>query len=127
MKRARVRSVGVVALALVSLVGVGSTAQAEVDPEVSSCELAFCLYEHDKFKGAEEEFMFEAWGLCYNVLKVNNKASSMRNNSAARVQFYNSANCSGAYGYAAKPSSSDGDLTNNGFDNKTSSIKYVRP
>ncbi|MGV9382057.1 peptidase inhibitor family I36 protein [Nonomuraea sp. NPDC003707] len=127
MKRARVRSAGVVALALVSLVGAGSTAQAEVDPAVSSCELAFCLYEHDKFKGAEEEFMFEGWGLCYNALKVNNKASSMRNNSAARVQFYNSANCSGAYGYAAKPSSSDGDLTNNGFDNKTSSIRYVRP
>jgi hypothetical protein len=119
-----VRSAGVAALTLLSLMGAGSTAQAEA---ASSCALAFCLYEHDKFEGAEEEFMFEGWNLCYSVARVNNKASSMRNNSAARVQFYNTSNCSGAYGYAASPSSSDGDLTNNGFDNKTSSIKYVRP
>ncbi|SEG16172.1 Peptidase inhibitor family I36 [Nonomuraea solani] len=116
-----------VALVLAGLVGTGSTAQADVEEALSTCELDLCLYEHDKFKGAEEEFMFEGWGLCYNSLRMNNKASSMRNNTAARVQFYNSANCAGAYGYAAKPSSSDGDLTNNGFDNKTSSIRYVRP
>ncbi|MEV0147986.1 MULTISPECIES: peptidase inhibitor family I36 protein [unclassified Nonomuraea] len=127
MKRAMVRRAGAVALVLAGLMGVGSTAQAQAGRAASSCELSFCLYEHDNFKGAEEEFMFEGWGVCYNVLRVNNKASSMRNQSTARVQFYNSANCSGAYGYAAKPDSLDGDLTNNGFDNKTSSIRYVRP
>ncbi|HUR02230.1 MAG TPA: peptidase inhibitor family I36 protein [Nonomuraea sp.] len=127
MKRATLRSAGVVALVLASLVGVGSTAQAQSSRASGPCELEFCLYEHDKFKGAEENFMFEGWNLCYSSSTVNNKASSMWNNTAARVQFYDSANCSGAYGYAAKPSSSDGDLTNNGFDNKTSSIKYVHP
>ncbi|MBT2232630.1 peptidase inhibitor family I36 protein [Nonomuraea sp. NEAU-A123] len=125
MKRATVRSAGVVALVLASLVGVGSTAQAETSQALSTCVLGLCLYENDYWAGAEEEFMFEGY-VCYNSLTVNNKASSMRNNSGARVQFYDSANCSGAYGYAASPHSEDADLTNNGFDNKTSSIKYIK-
>ncbi|MET7336750.1 peptidase inhibitor family I36 protein [Nonomuraea sp. NPDC005650] len=126
MERVTVRRAGVVALALATLVGTGSTAQADTTPAVSSCELGFCLYEHDKFKGKEEEFQFEAYNVCYKALRVNNMASSMRNPSGARVQLYDSANCSGAYGYAASPHSSDGDLTNNGFDNKASSLKYIK-
>lgn len=124
MKFAKVRNIGVVALALACVMGTGSTAQAEVD--LAPCTLAFCLYEHDKFKGAEVEFMFEAYTCYGSVGSLNNKASSMINNSGARVQFYDATNCAGAYGYAAAPRSSDGDLTNNGFDNKTSSIKYVK-
>ncbi|NUW35768.1 peptidase inhibitor family I36 protein [Nonomuraea sp. SMC257] len=127
MKRQTMRRAGVVALALTSLIGVGSTAQADAGRLASSCASDFCLYEHDDYSGAEEEFVFGDYNVCVRSLSLNNKASSMRNPSGARVQFYDSANCSGAYGYAARPRSSDSDLTNNGFDNKTSSVKPVRP
>jgi len=121
-----VRRAGVVALVLASVVGVGATAQAETSKALSTCAIAFCLYTDDNWEGTEEEYMFEGY-LCYTSASyMNNKASSMRNISGARVQFYDSANCSGAYGYAASPHSVDSDLTNNGFDNKTSSIKYVK-
>lgn len=91
----------------------------------------FCLYENDDFKG-------DNWGInlldepeageCRNIPAVlNNKASSMENSSTAKVLFYNAKNCTGTPGYTAKPESSDKDLTNNEFDNKTSSVKFVRP
>ncbi|PRX66828.1 peptidase inhibitor family I36 [Nonomuraea fuscirosea] len=126
MKRTSVRRAGVVALALSSLMTVGATAQADARL-ASSCGLSFCLYEHDDYAGAEQEFLFTSNNTCANVTTLNNKASSMRNPSAGRIQFYNNANCSGSYGYAAAPGSSDSDLTNNGFDNKTSSVKRVSP
>ncbi|MBN6057661.1 peptidase inhibitor family I36 protein, partial [Nonomuraea sp. RK-328] len=126
MKRQTMRRAGVVALALTSLLGVGSTAQADAGRLASSCLSDFCLYEHDDYSGAEEEIIFGGYG-CVRSLDLNNKASSMRNPSGARVQFYDSANCAGASGYAARPRSSDSDLTNNGFDNKASSVKSVRP
>lgn len=127
MKRRSVRRAGVVALALTSLMTVGATAQADAQRLASSCGLSFCLYEHDDYAGAEQEFLFTSNNTCANVTTLNNKASSMRNPSAGRIQFYNSANCSGSYGYAAAPRSSDSDLTNNDFDNKTSSVKRVSP
>lgn len=127
MKTTRVRRVGVVALALTSLMGVGATtAQADAQRFASSCLSSVCLYEHDNYAGAEQEFLFTSNG-CANVTTLNNKASSMRNPSAGRIQFYDSANCSGSYGYAAAPRSSDSDLTNNGFDNRTSSLRRVNP
>lgn len=126
MKRTTVRRAGVVALALTSLMGVGATAQADAQRLAASCSAGttICLYEHDDYAGVQEPFLFTSPG-CANVGTLNNKASSMRNFSASRMQFYNSANCSGSYGYAAAPRSSDSDLTNNGFDNLTSSIKRV--
>ncbi|MEU4227783.1 peptidase inhibitor family I36 protein [Nonomuraea sp. NPDC026600] len=126
MKRPTVRRAGVVALALTSLMGVGATAQADAQRVASSCGASFCLYEHDDYAGTEENFLFTSNG-CANVGTLNNKASSMRNPSAGRMQLYNSANCSGSYGYAAAPRSSDSDLTNNGFDNLASSVKRVSP
>ncbi|MEV0159914.1 peptidase inhibitor family I36 [Nonomuraea fuscirosea] len=127
MRSAMVRGAGAVALALACVTAAGPAAQAEASQAAAACVLDFCLYEHDAFTGAKEEYMFQAYG-CYKVGSgMNNKASSMRNKTVARVQFYDSANCSGAYGYAAAPSSQDLDLTNNGFDNKTSSLKFVRP
>ncbi|MEV4567150.1 peptidase inhibitor family I36 protein [Nonomuraea sp. NPDC049419] len=128
MKKTTVRRVGAVALALSSLMGVGTTAaQADARRLASSCLSSFCLYEHDDYAGAEQEFLFTSNNTCANVTSLNNQASSMRNPSAGRIQFYDSANCSGSYGYAAAPRSSDSDLTNNGFDNKTSSVKRVSP
>jgi hypothetical protein len=127
MKRVMVSRTGAVALILASMMGAGSTARAETSQELSTCALAFCLYENDDFKGEEEEFTFEAYNVCYKALSLGNKASSMRNPSGARVQLYDTTNCTGAYGYAASPHSSDGDLTNNGYDNKASSLKYIKP
>ncbi|MBT2233598.1 peptidase inhibitor family I36 protein [Nonomuraea sp. NEAU-A123] len=126
MKRTTVRRAGVVALALTSLMGVGATAEADAQRLASSCGASVCLYEHDDYAGAQEDFLFTSNG-CANVGALNNKASSMRNPSAGRMQFYNSANCSGSYGYAAAPRSADSDLTNNGFDNLTSSVRRVNP
>ncbi|MFF8727843.1 peptidase inhibitor family I36 protein [Streptomyces sp. NPDC015171] len=91
----------------------------------------FCVWEHDDFGGKH-------WGInvlqephvgeCRNIsADLNNKASSMSNPSTARVLFYDAKNCSGSSGYAAHSDSSDKDLTNNHFDNKTSSVKFVRP
>ncbi|SEH01342.1 Peptidase inhibitor family I36 [Nonomuraea solani] len=126
MKRSMVRRAGVVALALTSLMAVGATAQADAQ-RLSSCLGSFCLYEHDDFAGAEQEFLFTSNG-CANVgSTLNNKASSMRNPSAGRMQLYTSANCAGSYGYAAAPRSVDGDLTNNGFDNQATSVRRVTP
>lgn len=128
MKRTTMRRAGVVALALTSLMAVGPTAaQADAQRLASSCLGSFCLYEHDDYKGIKQEFLFTSNNTCANVTTLNNKASSMKNPSAGRILFYNSANCSGSYGYAAAPRSVDSDLTNNGFDNLTSSVKRVSP
>ena len=129
MKRTSVRRAGVVALALTSLMTVGATAQADAQ-RLASCGAgaSFCLYEHDDYAGARQDFLFTSpSGGCANAGPLNNKASSMRNPSSRRIQFYNSANCAGSYGYAAAPRSSDSDLTNNGFDNLASSVKRVNP
>ena len=130
MKRTTVRRASVVALALTSLMGVGATAQADAQRLVS-CGITgidFCLFEHDDYAGARQDFLFTGpSGGCANAGPLNNKASSMKNPSGRRIQFYNSAHCAGSYGYAAAPRSSDSDLTNNGFDNLTSSVKSVNP
>ena len=127
MKRAlalTASSLSVLSLSAIGLVGSAPNATAAE----SECFL-FCLYEHDDAKG-------DSWGLgdipqfgdCKNVsAALNNKGSSMENPSAAKVLFYDAKNCTGTSGYSAKPESSDKDLTNNGFDNKTTSIKIVRP
>ncbi|MFC4010017.1 peptidase inhibitor family I36 protein [Nonomuraea purpurea] len=127
MRRQTIRRAGVVTLAMTGLLGIGLPVQADANRLASTCDATFfCLYEHDDYAGAKETFLFTSNG-CVNVGALNNKASSMRNTTAGRIQFYNSANCAGSYGYAAAPRSSDSDLTNNGFDNLTSSVKRVNP
>ncbi|GAA3654441.1 hypothetical protein GCM10022224_016730 [Nonomuraea antimicrobica] len=126
MRRQTIRRAGVVALAMTGLLGIGLPVQANAEQLASSCLSSFCLYEHDNYTGTEQEFLFTSNG-CVNAGTLNNKASSMRNPSAGRIQFYNSANCAGSYGYVAAPRSVDSDLTNNGFDNLTSSVKRVNP
>lgn len=116
------------ALSFSAIALIGSAPNANADETVC---FFFCLHEDDSYKG-------DSWGIgvldqpkvgeCRNIPSaLNNKASSMENPSAAKVLFYDAKNCTGTSGYSAKPESSDKDLTNNGFDNKTSSVKFVRP
>ncbi|MFJ8107573.1 peptidase inhibitor family I36 protein [Streptomyces sp. NPDC096132] len=102
---------------------IGSSAGAEAAERACG---GFCLYVNDDFEG---DFWGSgpepAWG-CHNVpAAYNNKASSMKNPFHAKVLFHDSKNCTGTAGYTAQPESQDKDLTNNGFDDKTSLIKYV--
>ncbi|MGP3938038.1 peptidase inhibitor family I36 protein [Nonomuraea sp. KM88] len=115
MKRTIALTIGALTLSAISVVGFGQAAQA------APCGYNFCLFEHDNFRGLSWQTITE--GNCENVAaNMNNKASSMANLSNDRVWFYNKRNCVGPDGYQARQRSEDKDLTNNGFDNKTSSI-----
>ncbi|MEV6157261.1 peptidase inhibitor family I36 protein [Nonomuraea sp. NPDC052129] len=123
--RNKIMRVVVAATALTTLLGVGSTAEAGTN-DLGPCNYDLCLYEHDDFEGGMTLGVdFGIGPKCHNMHEFDNKASSMKNTSKKRVLFYDRANCAGASGYAAKPRSEDKDLTNNGFDNKTSSIKGI--
>ncbi|MGW0712497.1 peptidase inhibitor family I36 protein [Streptomyces sp. NPDC002643] len=54
---------------------------------------------------------------------LDNDASSMVNESSYSIYLYDKRNCSGAHGYRARPKSEESDFTDNGWDNKTSSVK----
>jgi len=119
------------ALSVLSLSAIGLIGSAPNATAADGECFIFCAYENDNFKGASwgpGGLDLPTFGDCMNVSSaLNNKTSSMENPSAAKVLFYDAKNCTGTSGYTAKPDSSDKDLTNNGFDNKTSSVKFVRP
>ncbi|MGP3977316.1 peptidase inhibitor family I36 protein [Streptomyces sp. 8N114] len=128
MKRSVALAVSALSLATSGLMGFSATAQADARGPISQCvpDMKFCLFEHDNYKGNS----WDAWTGrgCENIRSegsyaLNNKASSMSNGSEDRVRMYNDTWCAGAAGYSARPDSDDKDLTNNGFDNKASSIK----
>ncbi|MGP3977315.1 peptidase inhibitor family I36 protein [Streptomyces sp. 8N114] len=125
-KRTIVLAASALSLGASSLIGFSSTAQAEPQKIQSECvvDTRFCLFEHDDYDGDSWETSTENG--CQNLRSphpnLDNKASSMANGSNDRVWLYDKAGCSGASGYSAKPKSDDEDLTNNGFDNKASSI-----
>lgn len=89
----------------------------------------FTLYRHDDFKGGhcsvtktDKDLRNNDWIGAKN--SCNNGASSMRNNTGHTVVLYDKKGCHGRT-YYAKPHSADSDLTNNGFDNKASCIKFL--
>ncbi|MFB9474516.1 peptidase inhibitor family I36 protein [Nonomuraea salmonea] len=118
MKRQIMRTTGVAALVLTGVLGVSPSAQADI----YACKYSLCVYEHDNFKG--DMWVFTISGNeCQTTGRLSDRVSSMRNPSGARVRFYNASGCAGSYGYTAQRWSEDADLSNNGFDNKASSIK----
>nr|BFE33002.1 hypothetical protein GCM10010200_052530 [Actinomadura rugatobispora] len=104
-----------------------SNASAQADTaDVSAQDGDFVLYQHDdqNFWGGTY-FVFWPDGHCASLSgkPMNNSASSMTNTTDRTVRLYDSSNCSGAVGYTAKPNSEDDDFSNNGFDNKASSMR----
>ncbi|TDD11979.1 hypothetical protein E1294_44315 [Nonomuraea diastatica] len=122
VKRKTTLTVGAVLLSAAALFGSSATAQAS--SAATPCG-TFCLFQHDEhnFWGGKY-VLFWPDGTCKNVDgPMNNSASSMINDTGRSVRLYNSANCAGAVGYTAKPNSEDEDFSNNGFDNKASSLR----
>lgn len=118
MKRQIMRTAGVAALVLTGVLGISPSAHADV----SACKYSLCVYEHDNFKG--DMWVFTLYDRsCQTTGRLSDRVSSMRNPSPRRVRFYNASGCAGSYGYTAQSHSEDADLSNNGFDNKASSVK----
>ncbi|MFI6393243.1 peptidase inhibitor family I36 protein [Nonomuraea sp. NPDC050547] len=135
---------GALSLSFLGLAGYGPAAQATAAPvaapgdEVSyevvggvavrSAACAnnrLCLFEHDDFRGRTYiQIRMPAPGRCGTLPnRYNNWASSHKNTYNRKIRFYDRRSCAGASGYAARAESQDKDLTNNGFDNKTTSLK----
>ncbi|MGP3976526.1 peptidase inhibitor family I36 protein [Streptomyces sp. 8N114] len=118
-------AVGTLTLAASGVIGFSATAQADSSWH---CTLRnqFCLYEHDDYNegagGTVREWSTTPDGRCRNTGN-GNWASSMINRSNRSVYLYDRTGCAGSHGYRAKPDSVDADFTNNGWDNKTSSMK----
>ncbi|MFI6291203.1 peptidase inhibitor family I36 protein [Nonomuraea sp. NPDC050790] len=145
MKRKTTFIVGTLSLSVMGFAGFGSAAQAasgfadraagEIVIEVvgstsaavdrAACTDRFCLFEHDEFTGSPYiKIALPSPGRCAGNLPsaYNNWASSMKNEYDRSVWLYDRANCSGTPGYTARANSQDKDLTNNGFDNKATSL-----
>ncbi|MFI7632932.1 peptidase inhibitor family I36 protein [Nonomuraea sp. NPDC049400] len=122
MKRKTTLAVAALLLSATSLIGSNATAHAS--SAASDCP-AFCIYEHDDFNfWGGRLVVFWPEGPCRNVHSSrNNMASSMINNTSRSVRLYDRKNCAGPVGYTAKRNSEDKDFTNNGFDNKLSSMR----
>ncbi|MGI5349084.1 peptidase inhibitor family I36 protein [Streptomyces sp. CA-250714] len=125
MKRTLAIGVGTLSLAVSSVIGFSSTAQASPGQHCTLRDY-FCLYEHDDFNegasGTVREWSRVPDGRCKRTGSPN-WASSMINRSNRSVYMYDRDNCAGSHGYRARPDSHDADFTNNGWDNKTNSIK----
>ncbi|GAA3690603.1 hypothetical protein GCM10022224_065060 [Nonomuraea antimicrobica] len=143
MKRKVALIIGTLSLSTIGFAGLSPAAQAVEKPPIQGVEEIavevieagdvtalnacsnnrLCLYEHDNFTGSPYVQIQLAQGYCGNLpAAYNNWASSQKNTYNRSVWFYDRASCAGAHGYSAAAESQDKDLTNNGFDNKTSSL-----
>ncbi|MFI7639342.1 peptidase inhibitor family I36 protein [Nonomuraea sp. NPDC049400] len=92
----------------------------------------FCLYEHDDFKGGkwcttpnyDRDLSNNYWAGTRRP--VNDGASSMVNNTNCPVVLWSGKSWTGD-DYRAQRRSSDKDFTNNGFDNRISSLYFDCP
>ncbi|MBQ1082067.1 peptidase inhibitor family I36 protein [Nocardiopsis sp. B62] len=118
----------VAALAVAGVLGTAPTASAASVPLVEAQATYIYLYEHDNFKGGSWRTSGSDSNLAGNCWSgsgcrsVNDNASSMKNQKSSNASFYEHANYKGPSYYAQK-NSSDKDLTDNGFDNKISSVR----
>ncbi|MFG3253756.1 peptidase inhibitor family I36 protein [Streptomyces sp. NPDC048172] len=128
MKRKIAGLLGAFSLGAVAVLGAGSTAQAQ-EADVEAKRLAclgwyFCLYQHDDFRGANVRVSYDTKikNLASSEYRFDNAGSSMSNNTAVSVTLYRYKGYAGTR-YVAKKQSEDKDFTNNGFDNKASSLR----
>lgn len=121
---------GALTLSAVAVLGSGATAQAQpragdVGATRLECSgLTFCLYEHDDYSGSRIRLSYNenVSNLASADYKFDNKASSMSNNTAVSVTLHQLKGYAGTR-YTARKQSQDSDFTNNGFDNKASSVR----
>ncbi|MEU6411277.1 peptidase inhibitor family I36 protein [Microbispora sp. NPDC046933] len=89
------------------------------------------LYEHDGFKGGFAGFTGTDRDLTDNYWygtsrRVDNGASSVKNQTRYGVTLYQNVGCTGAHSYE-RPNSEDKDLSNNDIrDNRTSCVYFHR-
>ncbi|MGK5629366.1 peptidase inhibitor family I36 protein [Streptomyces sp. URMC 123] len=86
------------------------------------------LYQHDDYRGGQYGFARNDGDLRDNTWtgassRVNNGASSMKNQTGRDVVLYDIVGYGGRT-YTARAHSSDRDFSNNGFDNKASAVKF---
>ncbi|GII96787.1 peptidase inhibitor family I36 protein [Sinosporangium siamense] len=126
MKHKIALAISTLSLSVTGVLGLGPVSPATAGAVAAEiCDNNVCLYEDDNYSvlGGGSVWLSLRPAICYTLTpQYNNWASSMRNGYDRSVWFYDRANCVGAVGYIAAPNSSDKDLTNNGFDNKTSSL-----
>lgn len=106
-------------VALVTSISVFTVVQAA---PASAAVRRLGLWEHDNYGGKKGDF-FCAVEYYEDLGSMENQASSMSNGTKSGIDMY-----SGDHGlgtrYYAKPNSSDGDFTNNNFDNTVESIYF---
>ncbi|ADH66743.1 MULTISPECIES: peptidase inhibitor family I36 protein [Nocardiopsis] len=115
-------------ITLAGVLGTASTASAASIPAVEAQATYIYLYEHDDYAGGSfrtSGHVYNLQGRCWSgsgCRDVNDNASSMKNRKPNDASFYAHANGEGP-SYYAQANSVDSDLTNNGFDNRISSIR----
>lgn len=130
MKRKIAGLLGALSVGAVAVLGSGATAQAQPrEGDVGATGLAcsgltFCLYEHDDYSGDRIRLSYNenVSNLASADYKFDNKASSMSNNTSVQVTLHQLKGYSGTR-YTARKLSQDSDFSNNGFDNKASSVR----
>lgn len=129
-KKRMIATAGVVsAIAMAGVLGTAPTASAASIPTVEAQATYVYLYEHDNFGGgsfrttsSDSNLTNNCWSTGGGCRSVNDNASSMKNQKASAASYYRDASYAGP-SYYAQPKSSDKDLTDNGFDNRISSIR----
>ncbi len=127
-KRLFAAAATVAAVAVAGVLGTAATASAASVPLVEAQATYIYLYEHDDYKGGSWRTSGSDRNLSGNCWSgsgcriVNDNASSMKNQKSSDASFHEHAEYKGP-SYYAQRNSSDKDLTNNGFDNKISSIR----
>ncbi|SCK13330.1 peptidase inhibitor family I36 protein [Streptomyces sp. WMMB 322] len=133
MKRAIATAVGIAALCaggvLAAPTAVAAPGDSAVASEASVNAAKLHIYRHDDYKGgyhgfakSDRDFTNNLWTGAAN--SVNNGASSMRNKTSRAAVLYDGRGFTGRT-YYAKKHSSDSDLSNNGFDNRASSLRFL--
>ncbi|KUM79796.1 peptidase inhibitor family I36 protein [Streptomyces sp. ISL-22] len=118
MKRTIAVAVGALSLAASGVIGFSAVAQAESDQRDTRAG-KFTLYEHDDFEGRQWSFYPDN-----NCWKPSGSwASSMKNGSDRWVWLYSGERCTGDAGYGARPHTTDDDLTDNDWDNRTRTVR----
>ncbi|MGA4840727.1 hypothetical protein [Streptomyces sp. G45] len=130
MRRRIAVALGVSALVSIGSLGLTTTATAAPTQPSGASAGVFRGWEHDNFTGRHADFYdtFSELGQknweATNV-KAQNGISSVENQSDSNVVLYDIGSACVGDNYFSAKHTNDGNLTNNGFDNKASCVKFV--
>ncbi|MHC0432771.1 peptidase inhibitor family I36 protein [Streptomyces sp. O3] len=129
MRSRLTRALASTAIAGGLILGASATATAAPDGADRATAGGFNVYQHDDYKGEWQVFWENASNLKYVYWSgdwdapVNDGISSVRNWSSRTVVLHQHAGYNGRT-YLSDPGDVDKDLSNNGMDNKVSSIQF---